>query len=223
MAPARVQSESVMTGPNPAIKHPIPLHPRVGFLRALVDRPNIEIGEFTYYDDPAGPEHFAEKCVLHHYDFIGDRLVIGRFCALASDVRFVMNGANHAMSGFSTYPFNIFGHGWEEGFDPETWKQGSRGDTVVGNDVWIGMDVVVMPGVRIGNGAIVAARSVVTRDVPDYAVVAGNPARVVRRRFNEWTVARLLAVAWWDWPVEKVTRNLDAIRGADIERLEKAA
>lgn len=210
-------------GPKPEVKHPIPMHPRVGFLKPLVTAPNIEIGEYTYYDDPEGPDSFQTKCVLHHYEFIGDRLVIGRFCAIAEGARFIMNGANHAMSGFSTYPFNIFGHGWEDGFDPATWTQELRGDTVVGHDVWIGMEAVVMPGVRIGHGSIVAARSIVTRDVPDYAVVAGNPAEVVKTRFDRDTVRRLLAVAWWDWPAERITRHLDAIRGADIARLERAA
>lgn len=212
-----------MHGPNPDTRHPMPLHPRVGFLKPLVQAENIEIGDFTYYDDPAGPEHFVEKCVLYHYPFIGDRLRIGRFCAIAEGVKFIMNGANHAMSGFSTYPFNIFGHGWEEGFDPATWSKELRGDTVVGNDVWIGMEALIMPGVSIGHGAIIATRAVVTRDVPPYAIVAGNPAREVKLRFGPDTVERLLDVAWWDWPVDKVTRNLDAIRGADISRLEQAA
>lgn len=213
-----------MSGPNPDIKHPMPIHPRVGFLKPLLEgRPNIAVGEFTYYDDPNGPEHFAERCVLYHYDFVGDRLVIGRFCALAQGVTFVMNGANHAMSGFSTFPFNIFGHGWEQGFDAKTWEAENRGDTTVGHDVWIGMEAMVMPGVTIGHGAIIAARAVVTHDVPPYAIVGGNPARTMRMRFDERTVERLLAVAWWDWPVEKISRNLDAIRGADIVRLEAAS
>lgn len=209
-------------GPKPEIKHPIPMHPRVGFLKPLIDRPNIEIGDFTYYDDPDGPDAFADKCVLHHYDFIGDRLVIGRFSAIAEGARFIMNGANHAMSGFSTYAFNIFGQGWEKGFDVATWEREVRGDTIVGNDVWIGMEAVVMPGVTIGDGAVVAARSVVTHDVPPYAIVAGNAARVVKMRFDKDIVRRLLAIAWWNWPVDRITRNLDAIRGADIDRLERS-
>lgn len=212
-----------MQGPDPLNPHPMPGFPRVAFLKPLVDAPNIEIGDYTYYDDPAGPEHFVGKCVLYHYDFVGDRLVIGRFCALAEGVTFIMNGANHATAGFSTYPFNIFGSGWEKGFDPATWAAELRGDTVVGNDVWIGMQATILPGVTIGDGAIVAAKAVVSGDVPPYAIVAGNPARVVRMRYDEATVARLLAVAWWDWPVDKITRNLDAIRGADIARLEAAA
>lgn len=212
-----------MHGPDPRATHPLEHHSRVGFLKPLVTAPNIEVGDFSYYDDPEGPERFQEKCVLYHYDFIGDRLVIGRFCALAQGVRFIMNGANHAMSGFSTYPFNIFGAGWEVGFDPATWQAEIRGDTVIGHDVWIGMEAMVMPGVRIGNGAIVASRAVVVQDVPDYAIVAGNPARIVRMRFGEDIVARLNEIAWWDWPVEKITHSLDAIRGADIGRLEAVA
>jgi len=211
-----------MIGPNPNIKHPIPMHTRVGFLKGLVTAPNIEIGDFTYYDDPDGPDKFAERCVLHHYPFIGDRLIIGKFCAIAEGARFIMNGANHAMSGFSTYPFNIFGHGWEEGFDPATWSKELRGDTVLGNDVWIGMEAVILPGVTIGHGAIVAAKSVVTHDVPPYAIVAGNAAKVVKMRFDDRTIWRLLAVSWWDWPVEKISRSLNAIRGADISLLEAA-
>jgi virginiamycin A acetyltransferase len=215
--------DAAMTGPNPNIKHPIFMHPRVGFLKALVDAPNIEIGDFTYYDDPDGPDKFVERCVLHHYPFIGDRLVIGKFCAIAEGARFIMNGANHAMSGFSTYPFNIFGHGWEEGFDVASWEKENRGDTVIGNDVWIGMEAIVMPGVTIGDGAIVAAKSVVTHDVPPYAIVAGNAAKVVKTRFDNRTVERLIRLAWWDWPLDKINRNLNAIRGSDLNRLEAAA
>jgi virginiamycin A acetyltransferase len=212
-----------MNGPNPGIKHPIPMYTRVGFLKPLVTAPNIEIGDFTYYDDPEGPDLFAEKCVLHHYPFIGDRLIIGRFCAIAEGARFIMNGANHAMSGFSTYPFNIFGHGWEKGFDPSTWSRELRGDTIVGNDVWIGMEAVVLPGVKIGDGAVIGAKAVVTHDVPPYAIFAGNPGKVVKTRFDRNTVQRLLDIAWWNWPVEKITRNLNAIRGADLVRLQAAA
>lgn len=210
-------------GPHPELKHPIPMHKRVGFLKPLVTADNIEVGDFTYYDDPEGPDKFQEKCVLHHYPFIGDRLVIGKFCAIAEGARFIMNGANHAMSGFSTYPFNIFGNGWEEGFDESTWTRELRGDTVLGHDVWIGMEAVILPGVEIGHGAVVAAKAVVPHDVPPYAIVAGNPAKVVKMRFDQRTIDRLLALSWWDWPVDKITRNLNAIRGADIKALEAAA
>lgn len=209
-------------GPKPEIKHPVEMHKRVGFLKPLVDAPNIQIGDYTYYDDPEGPDRFQTKCVLHHYPFIGDRLVIGKFCAIAENARFIMNGANHVLSGFSTYPFNIFGHGWEEGFDEAAWRSGNRGDTVVGNDVWIGMEAIIMPGVTIGDGAIIGTRAVVTRDVPAYAIAGGNPAGIIKARFDAKTVDRLLAIAWWDWPADKISRNLDAIRGHDLAKLETA-
>lgn len=211
-----------MHGPDPLNPHPMEGHPRVGFLKPLVSDPLIQIGDYTYYDDPDGPEHFVAKCVLYHYPFVGDRLVIGRFCAIAAGVRFIMNGANHALSGLSTYLFSIFGQGWEEGFDPETWADAIRGDTVVGNDVWIGYEATIMPGVTIGGGTVIAAKSVVSRDVPPYAVVAGNPARVVRRRFDDRTVERLLAIGWWNWPAQKITRSLAAIRGGNVDALEEA-
>jgi virginiamycin A acetyltransferase len=182
----------------------------------------VEIGEFTYYDDPVEPERFYEKCVLHHFAFIGDRLVIGRYTAIAAGATFIMNGANHAMGGFSTYPFPIFGGAFAAGAPADLFEGTSRGDTVVGNDVWIGHGVTLMPGVRIGDGAVIGAKSVVTRDVPAYAVAAGNPARVVRTRFADDIVRRLLAVAWWNWPAETVSRNIPAIVGADIEVLERA-
>jgi virginiamycin A acetyltransferase len=212
-----------MPGPDPLDPHPVPGQPRIGFLKAIVRQPNIEIGDFTYYDDPDGPEHFVSRCVRHHYDFIGDRLIVGKFCAIATGATFIMNGANHAMTGFSTFPFNIFGGGWERGFDFETIRAGLRGDTVVGNDVWIGQDATILPGTRIGDGAIVAAKAVVGGTVPAYAVVAGNPARVRRIRFPDPVVAALLSIRWWDWNAEKITRHLDAIRGADLSALKNAA
>lgn len=212
-----------MNGPDPDERHPMPGFPRVGFLQPLaIGRANVSVGRFTYYDDPAGPEHFFERNVLHHYDFVGDRLIIGSFCALAAGVTFFMNGANHAMAGFSTYPFNIFGKGWERGFDPATWAVENRGDTIVGSEVWIGDGALVMPGTRIGDGAVIAARSVVAGEVAPYAVVGGNPAREIRLRFDAETVASLLGIAWWDWPVERISRNLDAIRGQDLAALRAA-
>lgn len=211
-----------MPGPDPDALYPVPAHRRIVFLKPLVRNPRIEIGDYTYYDDPDGAEDFEQRNVLYHYDFLGDRLVIGKFCALATGTHFIMNGASHAAAGFSTFPFNIFGQGWEEGFDAETVAAGFKGDTVVGNDVWIGREAMIMPGVQIGHGAIVAARAVVTKHIPPYALAAGNPAKVRRLRFPAKTVERLLAVAWWDWPGDKLMRNLGAIRGADIDLLETA-
>ena len=212
---------AVKTGPDPAAVHPLPAAPQVAFLKNVVDHPMIEIGAYTYYDDPEGPERFVETCVLYHFDHMGDRLIIGRFCALAARVQFIMNGANHALDGLSTYPFSIFGQGWE---DPAAdWSRGSRGDTVVGDDVWIGRCATIMPGVRIGAGAIVGTGAVVAGDAPPYAVVAGNPARVVKMRFPPHTIEKLLAVAWWSWPPEKIAAALPAIRAGDVDALEALA
>ena len=208
--------------PDPAVRHPVAGHPRVVFLKAVVDAPNVEVGDYSYYDDPVEPERFQEKCILHHYPFMGDRLVIGRYVAVASGVQFIMNGANHAMTGFSTFPFQIFGAAWQDAFDPATIFDHLKGDTTVGHDVWIGHEATVMPGVTIGSGAVVAAKSVVASDVPAYAIVAGNPARVVRRRFPDDVVEALLDIAWWNWPPETVTTHLKAIMGADLSALRLA-
>lgn len=214
----------MLSGPDPDELHPMPGFPRIVALRPLAaGRANVTVGPYSYYDDPEDPTGFFDRNVLHHFDFIGDRLVIGPFCAFATGCRIVMNGANHAMAGFSTYPFNIFGSGWEEGFDPASWAAEFRGDTVIGADVWVGSEAWVMPGVTIGPGAIIAARAVVTRDVAPYAIVAGNPAREVRRRFDDATVATLQEIRWWDWPAAKITRNLNAIRGTDLDALRSAA
>ena len=188
-----------MHGPDPRTRHPLGGAPHTVFLNTVITRATIEVGDFTYYHDPDRPEAFEDRNVLYHFDFIGDRLRIGRFCALATGVRFIMNGANHAMGGFSTYPFNIFGGGWEDGFDLASVTDGLRGDTVVGNDVWIGAEAMIMPGIRIGDGAMIGSRSVVTKDVAPYAIVAGNPAREIRKRFSDSDIERLLDMRWWDW------------------------
>lgn len=208
-----------MHGPSPDALHPLEGIDRLGFLRPAITRPNIEVGDFTYYDDPRGVERFEEN-VLYHFDFVGDRLRIGSFCSIAAETRFIMNGGNHVVDQFTTFPFSIFGNGWEEA-TPEAWPY--RGDTVVGHDVWIGYGATVMPGVTIGNGAIVATRSVVTKDVEPYAIVGGNPARTIRHRFDEATRTRLEEIAWWDWGVERITRHVRAICSADLAALERAA
>jgi virginiamycin A acetyltransferase len=158
--------------------------------------------------------------VRYHFDFVGDRLIIGKFVAIAQGAQFIMNGANHPMRGISTFPFGSFGFAGGEafgaGYDPP------RGDTIIGSDVWIGREAVIMPAIKVGDGAIIGTRAVVSRDVPAYAIVVGNPARVVRRRFSEADIARLLAIRWWDWPVEKITRNVALLRAADVDALEKA-
>ncbi|MCH6258448.1 Vat family streptogramin A O-acetyltransferase [Puniceicoccaceae bacterium K14] len=209
-----------MKGPNPDDKEPMKGYPQIGFLKNFITSPNIEVGDYTYYDDPDGPENF-EKNVLYHFPFIGDKLIIGKFCALAKGVKFIMNGANHKMSVFSTYPFYIFGHGWEK-VTPQAGELPYKGDTVVENDVWLGYDVTVMPGVTIGNGAIVASKSVVTSDVPAYSIVGGNPAKVIKTRFDKETAEKLQSIAWWEWSPEKITEHLEAISNNDLDTLANA-
>jgi virginiamycin A acetyltransferase len=209
-----------MNGPDPRDKHPMAGFPQVCYIKNVVTHPNIVIGDYTYSDDPDDPEGF-ERNVLYHFPFIGDKLIIGKFCALAKGVKFIMNGANHKISGFSTYPFQIFGNGWEKVM-PQPGDLPYRGDTVVGNDVWIGYDALIMPGVKIGDGAIVATRSVVVSDVPPYTIVGGNPAKVIKQRFPDDTVAALLEIAWWHWDIEKITRHLDKIVAADLDALRGA-
>ncbi|SOE18593.1 virginiamycin A acetyltransferase [Hoeflea halophila] len=208
-----------------SLRHPIILpdgNPHTGtvHLNQVIDHPNITIGDYSYYSGFETPPDYAAALAPYLYPGAPERLSIGRFCQIAHGVRIITSSANHAMDGFSTYPFAVF--------NPELiGSYGSaldnRKDTVIGNDVWLGFESVVMPGVRIGNGAIIAARSVVTHDVPDYAIVGGNPGRVIRHRFDVALVGRLLALSWWDWDIDRIERHVDAITGADIEVLESAA
>jgi virginiamycin A acetyltransferase len=207
----------MMYGADPKDKHPMKGFPQICFIQNTVTNPNIIIGDYTYYDDPEDSEDF-ERNVLYHFPFIGDRLVIGKFCALARGVKFIMNGANHKIDGFSTYPFQIFGNGWEKVM-PQPEALPYKGDTVIGNDVWMGYEATIMPGVQVGDGAIIAAKSVVVSHVPPYTVVGGNPARPIRQRFDDEVIQSLLSIAWWDWSIEKITRNLEKIVAADIEAL----
>lgn len=204
-------------GPSPDTRHPLLGAERVAFLKNFITRPNIEVGDYTYYDDPNGAEQF-EQNVLYHFAFNNDRLIIGKFCAIATGVRFIMNGGNHQVGTLSTYPFSIFGNGWEHAA-PASWP--NKGDTRVGNDVWIGFGATIMPGVTIGDGAVIGSLSVVTGDVPPYTIVGGNPAKPIRQRFDDATVARLLALRWWDWPAEKITAKAQHIAGNDLSALER--
>ncbi|REL33013.1 Vat family streptogramin A O-acetyltransferase [Rhodohalobacter sp. SW132] len=210
-----------MKGPNPNDKEPMKGFPQVGYLKNYISSENIIVGDYTYYDDPEGPERF-EKNVLYHFPFIGDKLIIGKFCAIAKDVTFIMNGANHKVSGFSTYPFQIFGNGWEKVL-PKEGELPFKGDTVIGHDVWIGYDATLMPGVKIGSGAIVASKSVVTRDVPPYSIAGGNPANIIKYRFDEGTIKELLEIAWWNWSANKITENLEEIVGHDLASLRRVS
>ncbi|MEA5476820.1 Vat family streptogramin A O-acetyltransferase [Pseudanabaena galeata UHCC 0370] len=204
-----------MNYPDRTNPHPMAGFPQVCFIQNTVTNPNIIIGDYTYYDDPEDSENF-ERNVLYHFDFIGDKLIIGKFCAIARGVKFIMNGANHSMSGISTYPFQIFWNEW----NAQNLEFPYKGDTVIGNDVWIGYEAVIMAGVKIGDGAIIASKSVVTKDVPPYAIVGGNPATLIRKRFEDQAIAQLLEIAWWNWDMEKITRNLDQIVSADISALQ---
>lgn len=207
-----------MYGANPNEKHPMKGFSQICFIKNTVSNPNIIIGDYTYYDDLEDSENF-ERNVLYHFPFIGDKLIIGNFCALATGVKFIMNGANHKISGFSSYPFQIFGNGWEK-VTPQPGELANKGDTVIGNDVWIGYEAVIMPGVEIGDGAIIASKSVVTKDVLPYSVVGGNPAKEIKKRFADDVIEKLLEIAWWNWDIEKITRNLEQIVGGDIEALK---
>ncbi|MDL2253891.1 Vat family streptogramin A O-acetyltransferase [Ruminococcaceae bacterium OttesenSCG-928-I18] len=201
-------------GPNPNAIHPNPEFPSICFIKNTITRPNIEVGDYTYYDDDEGSENF-EHHVTHHYEFLGDRLLIGKFCAIAKGIQFVMNGANHRMNSVTTYPFNIMGQGWEK-TTPALTELPLKGDTVVGNDVWIGQNVTVMPGVHIGDGAIIAACSVVAKDVPAYHIAGGNPCRILKQRFDNGLIEYLLDLKWWDWPAEKIFTYLDALCSQDL-------
>ena len=202
--------------PSPDVLCPINSVTRTVFLKNIINNPQIIVGDYTYYDDPEDVHNF-EKNVLYLFEFMGDKLIIGKFCQIATGVRFIMNGSNHAMNGISTYPFKVFGEAWSEA----PMDVVSKGDTIVGNDVWIGNSVTIMQGVTIGDGAIIGTNSLVTKDVGPYTVVGGNPASVIRKRFDDETIHFLLKLNWWDWKVEKITQHLQAIALGNIAELKK--
>lgn len=207
-----------MSGPNPNDIYPNENIKQIVYIKNVITRSNIIVGDYTYYDDIGGAEDF-ERHVTHHYEFLGDKLIIGRFCAIAKGIEFVMNGANHRMKSVSTYPFNIMGGGWEK-FTPSPDDLPFKGDTVVGNDVWIGQNVTVMPGVHIGDGAIIAANSVVAKDVPPYCIAGGNPCRIIRKRFDEELIDYLLKLKWWNWDADKIFRNMQALCSGDLTQIK---
>ena len=200
----------MLSGPDKNTIYPLPHYDRLCFLKNIITRPNIIVGDYTYYDDFEDVRNF-EKNVKYHFDFTGDKLVIGKFCMIASGVTFIMNGANHLTDAISTYPFAIFGHGWEGAMEGKQYP--TKGDTIIGNDVWIGYNATIMAGVTIGDGAIIAANSTVTKDVAPYAIVGGNPATEIRKRFDEDRIRKLLDLKWWDWPIEKITANVHLLTG----------
>lgn len=194
------------------------------YLQNVVTDPSISVGEYTIYDDfVRDPRDFQRNNVLYHYPVNHERLVIGKFCSIACGAKFLFNSANHTSRSLSTYTFPVLFEEW--GLDveriPEAWD--NRGDIVVGNDVWIGYEAVILSGVTIGDGAVVGARAVVAKDVPPYTVVGGVPAKPIRRRFSDMEVSLLLQLKWWDWPQEKIAENIDAIQSGNLEELKRAA
>ncbi len=194
-----------MTVPDPQITFPLEGYNRLCFLKNIIKNPNIMVGDFTYYDDFEDVHNF-EKNVKYHFDFIGDKLIIGKFCMIASGVSFIMNGGNHLNNATTSYPFAIFGQDWKNAMEGKNYP--SKGDTTVGNDVWIGHNATIMPGITIGDGAIIATNATVTKDVAPYSVVAGNPAKEVRKKFDEETIEKLLKLQWWNWELSEITKHV---------------
>ena len=201
------------------------LYPRTGdvqtiYLKNAITDSSITVGDYTMYNDfvndPAG---FEKNNVLYHYPINHDKLVIGKFCSIACGAKFLFNSANHTMASLSTYPFPLFFDEWklEKKNVMEAWD--NKGDIIVGNDVWIGYEAVILAGVTIGDGAIIGTRAVVTKDVPPYTVVGGVPAKPIRKRFNDATITELLKLKWWDWSEEKISQNITAIQSGNIERV----
>jgi virginiamycin A acetyltransferase len=216
--------------PAPLTVHPLTLpdgtrHTGTVFLKAVISHPRWEIGDYTYassFDPPADPSEWTSRLAPWLHPFSPERLIIGRFCQIADCVRFVTASANHRHDGLSTYPFAIFQGRFAEDA-PSLPSPNSFRDTVVGNDVWIGAGATILPGARIGDGVIVGAGAVVGGTIPPYTVVAGNPARVIRHRVAPEVAGRLVALAWWNWPIEAILAAEAAICGADAEALERAA
>ncbi len=208
-----------MNGPNKDQIFPLDNYERLCFLKNVVKNPNIIVGDYTYYDDFDNVDNF-EKNVKYHFDFVGDKLIIGKFCMIASNVTFIMNGANHLTDALTTYPFAIFGNGWQNAMDGKAYP--NKGDLVIGNDVWIGYNATIMAGVTIGDGAIIATNATVVKDVAAYSIVGGNPAAEIKKRFDDDSIRRLLEIEWWNWDIEKITRNLQHLTATEIDRLEQA-
>jgi virginiamycin A acetyltransferase len=205
-----------MASPDKDQKFPLANYDRLCFLKNVIKNPNIIVGDYTYYDDFENVENF-EKNVKYHFDFIGDQLIIGKFCMIASNVTFIMNGANHLTDSISSYPFAIFGDHWSGAMEGKSYP--TKGDTIIGNDVWIGFNVTIMPGINIGDGAIIAANSTITKDVQPYTIVGGNPAKEIRKRFTEFEITRLLEIKWWDWDIPKITEKVKNLTGNSVDDL----
>lgn len=201
--------------------YPRPGDTQIVYLQDVVNGPNIEVGAYTIYNDFVhDPRDFEKNNVLYHYPVNGDRLKIGKFCSVACGAKFLFTSGNHSLRSLSTYTFPIFYEQW--GLDPKNIRDAwdNKGDIVIGNDVWIGYEAVILSGVTVGDGAIIGTRAVVTKDVPPYTIVGGVPARPIRRRFDPQTIARLEELRWWDWEEERIARNLSAIQSGRPDLLE---
>ncbi len=203
------------------------IYPRTGdretvYLKNVVENSNIEIGDYTIYNDFIhDPREFQKNNVLYHYPINKDRLIIGKFCSIACGAKFLFNSANHKMASLSTYTFPLFFEEWglKKENVAQAWDQ--KGDIVIGNDVWIGYEAVILSGVTIGDGAVIGCRAVVTKDIPPYTIVGGVPAKPIRKRFDEETIKELQKIKWWDWPEEKITEKIQAIQAGDLEGLRE--
>ena len=202
------------------------IYPRTGdkqtiYLKNVITNKNIQVGDYTMYNDFVNdPTLFEKNNVLYHYEINHDRLIIGKFCSIACGARFILNSANHTLKSLSTYPFPLFFEEWELDRKNVARSWDNKGDIVIGNDVWIGYEAIILSGVTIGDGAIIASRAVVTEDVPPYTIVGGVPAKAIRKRFSEQTISHLLKIKWWDWTKERITQNIDAIQSGDITLLK---
>lgn len=201
------------------------IYPRTGdaqtvYLKSIITRPTIEVGDFTVYNDFVNdPRDFEKNNVLYHYPINNDRLIIGKFCSIACGAKFIFNCANHTLKSFSTYTFPLFFEEWDLPKSEVASAWDNKGDIIVGNDVWIGYDTVIMAGVTIGDGAIIGTRAVVTKDVEPYSIVGGVPAREIRKRFAPDVIERLRELQWWNWQEEKIRKAIYAIQSGDIEAL----
>ena len=202
------------------------IYPRTGdketiYLKHVITNPNIAVGDFTMYNDFVNdPTLFEKNNVLYHYPINHDKLQIGKFCSIACGAKFLFNSANHTLSSLSTYPFPLFFEEWGLEKKDVTKAWDNKGDIIIGNDVWIGYEAVILAGVTIGDGAIIGTRAVVTKDVPPYTIVGGVPAKLIKRRFSEETISALLEIQWWNWSEERIARNIGAIQSGNIEQLK---
>ena len=200
--------------PDPNVVFPVPNIKTVTYITPTLKNKNIIVGDFTYFSDLD-----FEKRVTHHYDFYGDRLIIGKFCQIASGVEFIMNGANHQMNAASTFPFYIF-EGWDAEIPPLK-NLPFKGDTVIGNDVWIGQNATILPGVHIGDGAMIGANSTVGSDIPPYAIAVGNPARVIRKRLDDALIEIMLELKWWDLPIQEINALIPVLSNSNLGEVKE--